>query len=161
MLRSWRGLTRERAGLAKSWKPRARDAAPRRTQPCQRRGRRREGAPRRPSPRLRRPSPCLQPCRSLAKHPVARSGPSQRQGDLTVGRAEASRIRAGWLRLPRVFRHSVLFVRLIKTGVDLALPCPAVQSRFVEGVDCTTAARSGDLRRTRSHKSCSLIKTLA
>ena len=137
------------------------DAAPRRTQPCQHQGRRREDAPRCPSPRLRHPSSRLRQHRHPPEYPAVRSGPSRRQGDLTAGRAEASRIPAGWLWLPRVFRHHVLFVCLIKTEVDLALPCPPVQGRFVEGVDCTAAARSGDLQRTRSRKSCSLIKTPA
>lgn len=50
LLWSWRGLAREQLGLAESWKPRARDAAPCRTRTAlPALGAKAEGAPRRPS----------------------------------------------------------------------------------------------------------------
>lgn len=58
----------------------------------------------------------------------------------------------------KVFRHQVVFVPLIKTEAEVALPCLDVQCHFAGGVDCAAA---GDVRCVGSHKGCSLIKTLA
>lgn len=58
----------------------------------------------------------------------------------------------------RVFRYQVVFVPLIKTEAEVALPCLDVQCHFAGGVDCAAA---GDVRCVGSHKGCSLIKTPA
>lgn len=58
----------------------------------------------------------------------------------------------------RVFRYRVVFVPLIKTEAEVALPYLDVQCHFAGGVDCATA---GDVWGVGSHKGCSLIKTPA